>query len=38
MKYFKMLDHQKNASKIDFSASHNSVLKFQTQISGKKVI
>ena len=38
MKYFKMLDHQKNDSKIDFGASPNSALKFQTRISGKKVI
>ena len=37
MKYFKLLDHPKNASKIDLSASPKSVLEFKTRISGTKI-
>lgn len=36
MKYFKMLDNPKNASKIDLSAPSKSVLELKTRISGKK--
>ena len=36
MKYFKMLDNPKNASKIDLSTPSKSVLELKTQISGKK--
>ena len=37
MKYFKILDHPRNASKIDLSISPKSVLKFKTQISETKI-
>lgn len=36
MKYFKMLDNPKNASKIHLSAPSKSVLELKTRISGKK--
>ena len=37
MKYFKILGHPRNASKIDLSVSPKSVLAFKTRISGTKI-
>ena len=34
MKYFIILDHPRNASKIDLNAPPKSVLGFKTRISG----
>ena len=37
MKYFKILGHPRNATKIDLSVSPKSVLAFKTRISGTKI-
>ena len=37
MKYFKILDSLRNASKIDLSVSPKSVLEFKKQIGGTKI-
>ena len=37
MKYFKTLDHPRNASKIDLSVSRKSVLAFKTRVSETKI-
>ena len=37
MKYFKILDHPRNASKIDLSVSPKSILSFKTRISRTKI-
>ena len=37
MKYFKIVDHPRNASKYDLSVSPKSILAFKTRISGTKI-
>ena len=37
IKYFKILDHSTNSSKIDLSASPKSVFEFRTRVSATKI-